>query len=321
MNTNRWIARKEANWKILDKLLQKSEKKGLKSLSATEIKELASLYRSVSADFAKAKTNKLGNTLTQELQTLTARGYSQIYQGSRRQEWQKVKEFYLWGFPEVVRETAPYTAIATAIFLLPALIGWWYVWRDPVFLDLAVPQALIEQVRDRGELWMGSIVGNEPIASSGIMTNNLGVAFKAVSGGVTAGIITIYIMALNGLHIGTIGALVTQNNLGYPFWAFVVPHGSLELPAIFLAGGAGLLIGKAMVFPGQYRRIDAIKINGKKAAQLVFGIIPILIIAGIIEGFFSPNPAIPDGIKYLAGLIIFGLFILYLSRQKLLVSG
>lgn len=316
MNTNRWIARKETNWKTLDNLLQKSEKKGLKSLSATEIKQLASLYRSVSADFAKAKTNKLGNILTQELQTLTARGYSQIYQGSRRQEWQKVKEFYLWGFPEVVRETAVYTAIATAIFLLPALIGWWYVWRDPVFLDLTVPQALIEQVRDRGELWMGSIVGNEPLASSGIMTNNLGVAFRAVSGGATAGILTIYIMALNGMHIGTIGAMVTQNNLGYPFWAFVVPHGSLELPAIFLAGGAGLLIGKAMVFPGQYRRIDAIKINGKKAAQLVFGIVPILIIAGIIEGFFSPNPAIPDAIKYLAGLIIFGFFILYLSRQK-----
>ena len=316
MNTKRWIARKETNWKTLDRLLQKSEKKGLKSLSATEIKQLASLYRSVSADFAKAKTNKLGNTLIQDLQDLTARGYTQVYQGSRRQEWQRVKEFYGWGFPEVVRDTAIYTAIATAIFLLLFLIGWWYVWRDPVFLDLAVPSELIEKVRDKGELWMGSIVGNEPLASSGIMTNNLGVAFKAVSGGATAGIFTIYIMAFNGLHIGTIGALVTQNNLGYPFWAFVCPHGSLELPAIFLAGGAGLLIGKAMVFPGKYRRLDALKINGTKAAQLVFGIVPMLIIAGIIEGFFSPSPLIPDAIKYLTGFIIFGFLILYLSKQK-----
>ena len=316
MNANRWISRKEANWKTLDKLLKQSEKKGLKSLSAVEIKQLASLYRSVSADFAKAKTHKLGNTLIQELQSLTARGYSQVYQGSRHQEWQKVKEFYLWIFPQVFRDTAIYSAIATAIFLLPALIGWWYVWRDPVFLDLTVPQSLIEQVRDRRELWMGSIVGNEPLASSGIMTNNLGVAFKAVSGGVTAGLITIYIMASNGVHIGTIGALVTQNNLGYPFWAFVAPHGALELPAIFLAGGAGLLIGKAIVFPGQYRRIDAIKINGQKAAQLVLGIVPLLIIAGVIEGFFSPNPAIPNAIKYLAGLLIFGFLILYLNRQQ-----
>ncbi|VEP17174.1 conserved membrane hypothetical protein [Hyella patelloides LEGE 07179] len=321
MNTNRWIARKETNWKTLDKLLQQAEKKGLKSLSATEIKQLASLYRSVAADFAKAKTNNLGNTLTQDLQALTARGYNQVYQGSRRQEWRDVQEFYAWGFPQIVRETATYTAIATAIFFLLFLIGWWYAWHDPVFLDLTVPQELIEKVRDRGELWMGFIVGNEPLASSGIMTNNLGVAFKAVSGGATAGILTIYIMAFNGLHIGTIGALVTQNNLGYPFWAFVCPHGSLELPAIFLAGGAGLLIGKAMVFPEQYRRIDALKINGTKAVQLVFGIVPMLIIAGIIEGFFSPSPIIPNALKYLTGFIIFGFLILYLSRKKRIYSN
>ena len=316
MNTKRWIARKENNWKTLDKLLKQSEKKGLKSLSAGEIKQLASLYRSVSADFAKVKTNKLGATLTKDLQDLTARGYNQIYQGSRRQEWLAVKDFYTWGFPEIVRETALYTAIATAIFLLLFLIGWWYIWRDPVFADLALPPSIIEQVRDRNELWMGSIVGNEAISSSGIMTNNLAVAFRAVAGGATAGIFTIFIMAFNGFHIGTIGAFVTQNNLGYPFWAFVCPHGSLELPAIFLAGGAGLLIGKAMVFPEQYRRIDALKINGTKAARLVFGIVPMLIIAGIIEGFFSPNPLIPDALKYLTGLIIFGFFILYLNKQK-----
>jgi len=316
MNINRWVTRKESNWQLLDRLLLQAEKKGLKSLSADEIKQIASLYRSVTADFAKAKTNKLGKNLTQKLQSLTSRGYSQIYQGNRRQEWQAVKEFYAWGFPQVFRETAMYTAIATAIFFLPGLIGWWYGWHDPVFLDLTVPQSLIHQVRDRGELWMGSILGNQPGATSGIMTNNLGVSFKAIAGGATAGIATIIIMAYNGLHIGTIGALVTKYGLGYPFWAFVAPHGALELPAIFLAGGAGLLIGKAMVFPGEYGRIDALKINGQKAAQLTFGIIPMMIIAGVIEGFFSPSPVIPSAFKYLAGSIIFGLLFLYLNKKK-----
>ena len=245
MNLKRWISRKESSWNKLDQILKQSESKGVKSLSVEQVKQLASLYRSVSADFAKSKTNNLGSVLTQNLQDLTARGYNQIYQGSRRQELQKVKEFYVVGLPQVFRDTAIYTAIATAIFVLPALIGWWYAWQDPVFLDLIVPQNLIATVRD-GELWMGSILGNQPVASSGIMTNNLAVAFKAVSGGATAGIVTIIIMANNGLLIGTISALVTQNNLGYPFWAFVFPHGSLELPAIFLAGGAGLLIAQAL---------------------------------------------------------------------------
>jgi len=316
MNIQRWIARRETNWKTLDNLLRQAETKGLKSLSANQIKQLASLYRSISADLARAKTKQVGPTLIVDLQRLTARGYNQVYQGSRRQEWQTVKEFYLWGFPQVVRETAGDIAIATIIFFIPALIAWWYAWQDPVFLDLTVPAHLIETVRDRGELWMGSIVGHEPSASSRIMTNNLSVAFKAIAGGATAGLYTIFILMLNGLFLGSVGALVTQNNLWYPFWAFVFPHGSLELPAIYLAGGAGLLIGKAMIFPGNYRRLDAIKRNGMQATKLLFGIVPMLIIAGIIEGFFSPNPAIPDAIKYFVGMGIFGLFIAYLKSEK-----
>ncbi len=321
MNVQRWIARREPNWKRLDGLLQQAEKQGIKSLSAREIKDLASLYRSVSADLARARTHKVGNILTQDLQKLTARGYNQIYQGSQRQEWQQVKEFYLWGFPQVVRETGVYIAIATGIFCLLGMIAWWYGWRDPVFIAITVPRHIIEMVEEDGELWMGSIVGYEPIASSSITINNLSVCFGAIGGGITAGLYTIFIMAFNGLFIGAIATLVGKNNLAYPFWAFVFPHGSLELPAIFLAGGAGLLIGKAMIFPGQYKRIDALKQNGTKAAQLLFGIIPMLIIAGTIEGFFSPSPIIPSPIKYLVGTGLFFLLVLYCSRRKEVMSN
>lgn len=316
MNVRRWIARREPNWKRLEGLLQQAEKQGIKTLSASEIKDLASLYRSVSADLARVRTKKLGNTLTQDLQKLTARSYNQIYQGSQRQEWQQVKDFYLWGFPRVVRETWEYIAIATGIFLLLALIAWWYGWRDPTFIAVTVPEQIVETVEGDGELWMGSIVGIEPLASSSITINNLKVSFAAIAGGITAGLYTIFIMANNGLHIGAVATLVGKNNLAYPFWAFVFPHGSLELPAIFLAGGAGLLIGKAMVFPGKYKRIDALKSNGIKAARLLLGIIPLLIIAGTIEGFFSPSPSVPNPIKYLVGTSLFGLLILYCLRGR-----
>ncbi len=316
MNIQRWIARREPNWKRLDALLKQVEKKGLKSLQASEIRELASLYRSVSADLARARTNNVGNTLVQDLQQLTSRSYSQIYQGSRRQEWQGVVEFYSWGFPATVQETFGYIAVATAIFMVGALIAWLFAWQDPVFMSLVVPESLIEKVRDRGELWMGSIVGIEPLASSSIMINNIRVSFAAVAGGITLGAYTVFILAYNGLNIGAIGTLVGQNNLAYPFWAFVFPHGSLELPAIFFAGGAGLLIARAILFPGKYRRVDALKFYGNKAAQLVFGIVPMLIIAGTIEGFFSPSPAIPDPLKYLVGIGLFTLLVIYCSRKR-----
>ncbi|HEY9802917.1 MAG TPA: stage II sporulation protein M [Leptolyngbyaceae cyanobacterium] len=316
MNIQRWVARRESNWQRLDALLRQVETKGLKSLNAAQIRELASLYRSVAADLARAQTQQVGNILIQNLQSLTTRAYTQIYQGSRRQEWQAVVEFYRWELPRVIQQTFAYTAIATALFVLGLIVAWWYAWQDPTFMSLIVPQRLISQVRDEHKLWMGSIVGIEPLASSGIMINNLKVSFGAVAGGITAGVFTVYIMVFNGLLIGAIATLVGQNNLAYPFWAFVFPHGALELPAIFFAGGAGLLLARAILLPGAYRRGDALKFYGSQAVQLVFGIVPLLVIAGIIEGFISPNPRIPDPFKYLFGTVLFISLYTYCNRKK-----
>jgi uncharacterized membrane protein SpoIIM required for sporulation len=316
MNLQRWISRRQASWKELDKVLKRAEQKGVKSLDADEIRQMASLYRSVSADLARAKTTGASELITHDLQTLTARGYSQIYQGARRREWRSVWEFFRWGFPAAVQRSRGYIALATGLFAIAGLIAWWLAWRDPAFLEVVAPPHLLETVRERGELWMGSIVGIEPYASSSIMVNNIQVSFAALAGGIFAGLGTVYIMLFNGILIGAIAALVAQNNLAFPFWAFVFPHGSLELPAIFLAGGAGLLLARALLFPGRYRRDDALKVYGLQAAQLVFGIVPMLVIAGIIEGFFSPQPVIPDPVKYLVGTILFIALMNYLGTRR-----
>jgi uncharacterized membrane protein SpoIIM required for sporulation len=316
MNLQRWIARRETSWKQLDTLLKQIEKRGLKSLQASEIQKLASLYRSVSADLARARTQGLGHLMVKNLQALTSRSYTQIYQGSRQQEWQAVWEFVLWGFPAAVRRSRLYIAFGTAILLGAGLLSFWVAWQDPAFMALVVPEELIVKVRDRQELWMGSIVGVEPFAASNIMINNIKVSFAALAGGITGGIYTTFIMLLNGISLGAIAALVGQNNLAYPFWAFVFPHGALELPAIFFAAGAGFLIARGLLFPGKYRRIDALKVYGQQAAYLIFGIVPMLIMAGTIEGFFSPSPMVPSFLKYLTGTgLMLGLLV-YLRRKK-----
>jgi uncharacterized membrane protein SpoIIM required for sporulation len=315
MNIQRWIARREAQWRELDALLQRAQQRGMKTLNAQEIGKLASLYRSVAADLARANTNQIGETIVSELQALTTRGYSLIYRGSRRQELRGAIDFYLWKLPQVLRETWVYTAIACGIFLLGCTIAWWCAWQDASFLPLVVPQELIEKVRDRNQLWMGAIIGTEPLAASGIAINNLSVALRMVGGGILAGIWTIYALLFNGILIGAIATLVGQNGLAYPFWAFVFPHGALELPAIFIAGGGGLLIARGLLFPGRYRRRDALRMYGLQAAQLVMGIFPMLLIAGAIEGFFSPQEVIPSPVKYVAGTGLFILLILYTLRR------
>ena len=326
MNVQRWIARREASWRSLDALLKQAEKKGVKSLKSDQVRQMASLYRSVSADLARASSHQVSPAVIKDLRGLTTRGYSQIYQGSRRQEWQALRNFYAYGFPAVVQQCWGYIAVATLLFAVGGAIGWWFAWQDDSFMTLVLGSDFVEEVRTSQELWTVSILGVEPIASSSIMINNIVVSLYAIVGGITTyqpaiptitppGAFTVYLLVFNGLMIGCVSALVAQVNLAYDLWAFVLPHGSLELPAIFLAGGAGLLLARAILIPGKYRRVDALKVYGLQAAKLVYGIVPMLFIAGLIEGFFSPQPWIPNEVKYLFGTGLFVVFVLYCRRQ------
>ena len=327
MNIQRWIAKREPNWQRLDSLLRQIEKKGANSLKAKEIWELGNLYRLVKADLIRARTQNLSNSLIINLQALKNRAYKQIdieinivnNKNSRQKERLGIIKFYRWGLPAIVQQTFPYIALSTALFLLGVLAALFYSWQDPNFMSLIVPSSIIYKVRGDGQLWPGSIAGIEQAACSEIIINNLRISLGAVLGGITAGIFTIYIIVFNGLLIGTVATLVGQNNLAYPFWAFVFPHGSLELPAILLAGGAGLLIAKAIILPGKYRRPDLIKRHICQAIKLLFGIVPKLIISGMIETFFSSNPNIPNPIKYLTGIGLFLLLIIYF-RQKSVIN-
>ncbi|MBE9113865.1 stage II sporulation protein M [Nodosilinea sp. LEGE 07298] len=327
MNVQRWMARREASWRQLETLLTQTETKGLRSLSGSQVRQMASLYRSVSADLARAKGNGVGQSVIKDLQRLTSRSYSQIYQGSRRQEWQALWEFCRYGFPAVVQQSWVYIAIATALFATGGLLGWWLAGQDPAFLTLVLGQEFVEEVKTSQELWTVSIMGVEPVASSGIMINNIGVSLKALLGGVTMflpqvpmitppGFFTVYLLVVNGVMIGCVGVLVAQANLAYDLWAFVFPHGALELPAIFMAGGAGLLLARGILLPGHYRRIDALKLYGLQAAQLLYGIIPMLVVAGLIEGFFSPQTWIPNELKYAVGTAIFIALVQYCRTQR-----
>lgn len=327
MNIQRWIGRREKSWRHLDQLLRQVEKKGIHSLPSRDVRRFASLYRSVSADLARAKSHNVGNAVIQDLQQLTTRSYSQIYQGSRRQEWHALLDFYRYEFPAVVQQSWVYIALATALFAIGGVVGWWYAWQDPSFMSLVLGADFVQEVKETQELWTVSIMGREPVASSSIMINNISVSLIAMIGGVTMylseipmitppGGFTVYLLVFNGVMIGCVSALVAQVNLAYDLWAFVFPHGALELPAIFFAGGAGLLLARAILLPGQYRRLDALKVYGLQAAKLLYGIVPMLVIAGIIEGFFSPQTWIPNEVKYVVGTAIFVLLVQYCRRQR-----
>jgi uncharacterized membrane protein SpoIIM required for sporulation len=120
-------------------------------------------------------------------------------------------------------------------------------------------------------------------------------------------------MAFNGLLIGVVGAACHQYGMSIDLWSFVAGHGSLELPSIIIAGAAGFRIGYAMLFPGALRWKESVAQGGMEATRLVSGIIPLLFIAGCIEGFFSPSAA-PVWLKFSVGAMLFTLLNLWLFR-------
>jgi uncharacterized membrane protein SpoIIM required for sporulation len=122
------------------------------------------------------------------------------------------------------------------------------------------------------------------------MTHNLSVCFLAFSTGIVLGLGPIYLMFINGLLLGVVGAACQQHGMSIDLWSFVAPHGAVELPSIILAGAAGLRLGRGVVFPGIYRWRDSVTMAGVEASRMVAGIIPLLVIAGTLEGFFLHLP-------------------------------
>jgi uncharacterized membrane protein SpoIIM required for sporulation len=200
--------------------------------------------------------------------------------------------------------------IALLIFAAAAAVGAALTFQDPDFkLSILGPQMV--QTIEKREMWTHSIVGIKPLASSAIMTNNMSVAFTTFALGITGGLGTIYMMLFNGVLLGVIGMACHLSGMSLQLWEFVAPHGVLELPAIFIAGGAGLRIASGLLFPGYLPRRESLARAGTDAVQLLLGCIPILIIAGTIEAFISPS-GLATGLKFALAGALFTLLLAYL---------
>lgn len=297
-------------WKRLEALVAQG-RTGVSRFAHAELRELALLYRQTAADLAAARKHRADAELAAYLNQLLGRAHSVIYSASRRRS-RGVIAFYARTFPQVFRQSWRYSFAATAIFLLGAIGGAAVCARDPGFERYFLGGAMMDTI-ERREMWTHSILAVKPLASSRILTNNLSVSFAAFAMGITAGIGTAWMMLLNGLLMGVIGAACARAGMTVALWSFVAPHGSLELPAIFIAGGAGLLLGKALLAPGTIPRRDALRLHAATAVRLLLGVIPLLVIAGLVEGFVSPV-AVGPAPKFAIGASLFALLLLYLLR-------
>ncbi|HET7216596.1 MAG TPA: stage II sporulation protein M [Vicinamibacterales bacterium] len=306
--SSRWIEKRKAHWTRLEALLTRSQR-GVSALTHDELRELALLYRQTAADLSSAREHRVDAQLAAYLNQLLGRAHNLIYTGVRPRP-RGVLRFYAVTFPQVFRATWRYTLAATLLFAAGAAAGTGLSIVDPGFQRFVLGGQMMDTI-ERREMWTHGIVAIKPIASSAITTNNLSVSFAAFALGVTAGIGTAWMMLLNGVLIGVIGVACFRAGLSLSLWSFVAPHGALELPAIFIAGGAGLILARGLLDPGTLPRRESLAHAGRRAVRLLLGVIPLLIVAGAIEGFVSPE-AFPPLAKFAIGASMLVLLILYL---------
>lgn len=309
MISTRWIEKRKPYWAKLESLLNQSANGGLKSLSRSDLQELSLLYRQTAADLAAIREDRGSVHFARYVNQLLVRAHNTIYSGHRASTLKAVS-FFWTTYPAAFRRNLKHCLLAVLIFAIAAIVGGALTYQNPDFKVKVIGPRMVETI-DRHEMWTHSIVGIKPLASSAIMTNNMSVGFTTFAFGITAGLGTIYMMAFNGLLIGVIGVACGLAGMSLQLWSFVAPHGVLELPAIFIAGGAGFRIAQGLLFPGVLPRRESLARAGTEAVQLLLGTVPILIIAGTIEAFISPTDlAIP--LKFTLAAALFVLLNVYL---------
>src|SRR5579864_755309 len=309
MISTRWLEKRKPHWAKLESLLNQSASGGLKSLSRSDLQELSLLYRQTAADLAAIREDPGSVHFARYVNQLLVRAHNTIYSGHRASPIAAVS-FFTSTYPAAFRRNLRHCMLATLIFAVAGLVGAIMTYQNPDFKVKILGPQMVETI-DRHQMWTHSIVGIKPLASSAIMTNNMSVGFTTFAFGITAGLGTFYMMAFNGLMIGVIGVACYLSGMSLQLWSFVAPHGVLELPAIFIAGGAGFRIAQGLLFPGVLPRRESLARAGTEAVQLVLGTVPILIIAGLIEAFVSPTN-LEISLKFAMAASLFALLCVYL---------
>lgn len=274
-------------WEQLEQYIKIMDKKNKKRLTARELKAYLDLQKRVSHHLAYSRTHFPESALCQYLNELSVRAHNQLYV-VKKSNLKDFTSYFTIGFPQRLRENKMYILTAFLIFMVGCILSYLLVVSNSQNAGLFLPEEYT--VREDWDL-KDSAWQEEQFfyLSSYVTTNNIGVAIKAFVLSITAGVMTCYVLFANGTMLGALTGLVSLNSSQMLYyWALILPHGIIELTAIFISGGAGLRVGKALLIPGPYKRKDALIKEAKEAVMLMPGVIAMLMLAGLIEGFLTP---------------------------------
>ena len=311
MNIERFLADRRPVWESLDALLDRADEV---ELSRAQMHELVELYRRTCSDLNRARSQTANPEILGYLNQLTGRAYRFIYRaGHETQAWPAFVKLLTREIPSAFRRERIAIIVAASAFLLGTLFGSIAVLVDPANGERLVPAMFftespkerVEKI-ERGEERISN-VEDAVLFGASLYTHNIRVSFLAFALGALTIVLGLVILFYNGIILGAIGTLYALDDVSVFFFAWVGPHGALEIPAIIFGGAAGLLVGRALLMPGSLSRGASLRRVLPSVWRIVIGAALTLVCAGIIEGSFSQFSAktIPYALKISVAMLLF----------------
>lgn len=321
LRSDRFRFEREADWQRLDAIVTRMEKGQLRRLSDEDVQALPVLYRTVASSLSIAREISLDAATLAYLEALVQRAWFVVY-GPRSSLGSWFRRFLGGGWSASVRALWLDVLIALAVMVAGAAAGWLLVAADPDWYGAIMPSGLAD-ARVPGasrEVLQQSLDGTD--GSTGLaafaaylFSNNAQVSILAFALGFAFGVPTLMLLVQNTAGLGAMLWLFNEQGLLFEFAAWLSVHGTTELLAILLAGASGLHVGRAMAFPGESGVLEAAGVAGRRAAQVMTGVVLMLVVAALLEGF--ARQLVPDSF----GRLVIGLFMLALWLAYFLAVG
>lgn len=309
----RWLSARASRWALLDALLNRAERR--EPMTLREATELNEELNALTDDAQLARALVPRTPLSESLDALALRGHRLSAPPLTRRS-AAIKSFLAVEVPAALRSIEGALWVSVAIFVSTALMSFFLVRANPELAQLFASEQMIAGV-ERGEMWTDGLLNIMPssILAFQIMTNNILVTLVAFALGVFYGVGTFYILATNGLMLGTISALCVVHGIGDKLLAFVLAHGVTELSIIVLAAACGLAVGDALAHPGDLTRTSAFRDAFRRTGKLVLMGALFLVLCGVVEGYVSPNENASMLLRAVASLSLFALFLLVMTGR------
>ncbi len=322
MNIERFLSDRRPVWDSLDALLTRADEM---DLSRTETQELVELYRRTCSDLNRARSYTANPEILGHLNQLTGRAYRYIYRAAHETPvWATIVKLIVHEIPAAFRRERLYVLIAASAFLAGTLFGSVAVFLDPANGERLVPAEFftespsqrVEKI-ERNEERISN-VEEAALFGASLYTHNIQVSFLAFSLGALTIVLGILILFYNGVILGAIGTLYALDHVSIFFFAWVGPHGALEIPAIIFGGAAGLLTGRALLMPGNLSRGASLRRVLPSVWRMIIGAALTLVMAGIIEGSFSQfsSKSVPYSLKIAVAVLLFVGLTTYLFLRR-----